>query len=347
MGAELFNKNDYDGAIRSFEKSLTYPRDNTYVSLASLWAGEAYSITGRPEDAIRHYQKVVTTGSADMTLIARARYGMGYAFYNLKNYERALFNFREFTSKSGRGTPNYVDGLIRLADCYYVSKQYDAALSAYNNARNIGSPDNDYILLQTGMINGIRQNYKESRNNFTALIQDYPKSPYRDEALYQRAQFEMEQGNYQAAVDGLSQLIRESSHSKFLPYAYMRRASSYYNLKQYDRTIADYGTVVKQFTSHPLAQEALLPLQDALSQAGRGKEFDAYMAHFRRANPENKGLESIEFETAKNAFFDQEYPTAAVALNNFISSYPQSSRLQEARYYVAESYYRMQDYSKA
>ncbi len=347
MGAELFNKNQYDEAIRAFEKSLAYPSDNTYVSLASLWAGEAYSITGKPEDAARHYQKVVTTNTSDPYIIAKARYGMGYAFFNLKNYERALFNFREFTGKSDRGTPNYVDGLVRLADCYYVSKQYDIALTTYNGARNIGSPDNDYILLQTGMINGIRQNYAEARNHFTALIENYPRSTHRDEALYQRAQFDIEQGSYQASVDGLSQLIRESSHSKFLPYAYMRRASSYYNLRQYDRTIADYSTVVRQFTNHPLAQEALLPLQDALSQAGRSGEFDSYMAHFKRANPENKGVEAIEFETAKNAFFGQQYPAAAIALNNFIVNYPQSTRLQEARYYVAESYFRMEDFGKA
>ncbi|HEY9490076.1 MAG TPA: tetratricopeptide repeat protein, partial [Chryseosolibacter sp.] len=57
--------------------------------------------------------------------------------------------------------------------------------------------------------------------------------------------------------------------------------------------------------------------------------------------------ETIEFETAKNAFFDQQYPTAVLTLNNFINNYPQSSRLQEARYYVAESYFRMKDYVKA
>lgn len=347
MGAELFNKNSYTDAIRAFEKSLTFPRDNMYVALASFWAGEAYSMTGKPEDAIRHYQKVITTNPADPTLMERARYGMGYAYFNLKNYERALFNFRDFTSKASTGTPNYVDGLIRLGDCYYVSKQYDVALTTYNSARNIGSPDNDYILLQTGMINGIRQNYNESRNHFTALIENYPRSPHRDEALYQRAQFEIEQGNYQAAVDGLTRLIRESANSKFLPYAYMRRASANYNLRQYDKTIADYGTVVRQFTSHPVAQEALLPLQDALSQAGKSGEFETYLAHFRRANPENRGLEAIEFEAAKNAFFDEKYSVAATSLNNFISQYPQSARLQEARYYVAESYFRMEDHVKA
>lgn len=348
MGAELFNKNVYSEAVLYFEKSLQYPRDIGYVALASFWAGECHSIGRKPREAIRHYDKVISLGSqAEGDLLRKARYGLGYAYYSLEDYERALFNFREFTSLANRNTPNYVDGLIRLADCYYVTKAYDAALSAYGTARNQGSPDNDYILLQTGVINGIKRNFAESRNNFTALIQNYPKSPYRDEALFQRAQFEIEQGNYQASIDGLSQLIREGSGSRFLPYAYMRRASGYYNLKQYDKTIADYSTVIRQFPNHPVAQDVLLPLQDALSLAGRASEFETYLTQFKRANPDNKGLEVIEFETAKNAFFDQQYPTAVITFNTFINTYPQSARLQEARYYVAESYYRMKDLSKA
>jgi TolA-binding protein len=346
MGAELFNKTNYVDAVRYFQKSLEYPRDDNYVILASFWAGEGYSILKRPQDAIAPYQKVLSMGN-QADLQSKSRYGLGYAYYALEEYDRALYNFKEFTGKANRSTPNYIDGLIRLADCYYVSKQYDAALATYGNARNLGSPDNDYILLQTGVINGIRQKYAESRNNFTALIQNYPRSTYRDEALFQRAQFEIEQANYQAAVDGLSQLIGESSNSKFLPYAYMRRASAWYNLKQYDRTVADYTAVIRQFPNHPVAQDILLPLQDALTVAGRAGEFDTYLTQFKRANPDNKGLEVIEFESAKNAFFDQQYPTAVVTLSNFINAYPQSSRLQEARYYVAESYYRMKDFSKA
>jgi TolA-binding protein len=348
MGAELFNKNNYQEAVSYFQKSLQYPRDAQYVALASFWAGEAYSIGRKPEAAIPHYLKVISLGrETDAELLRKTRYGLGYAYYALEDYGRALENFKEFVNRSSRSTPNYADGLIRLADCYYVSKQYDAALSTYGTARNLGSPDNDYILLQTGMINGIKANYGEARSLFTALISNYPTSTHRDEALYQRAQFDIEQGNNQAAIDGLSQLIREGSHSKYLPYAYMRRAVSYYNLKQYDKTIADYGAVVQQFPTHPVAEDALLPLQDALTLAGRGNEFQRYLTRFKQTNPENKGLEVIEFEAAKNAFFDQKYPTALLSLNNFIKTYPESPRLQEGRYYIAESYYRMKDMEKA
>ena len=348
QGAEFFNKNDYASAVVSFEKSLQFPRDNNYLALASLWAGESYSIGRKPNEAIRHYQRVIGLGNqVDQETLLKAKYGLGYAHYATEAYDKALVNFKEFTTGAKRNNPNYADALIRLADCYYVSKQYEDALRTYSIARNLGSPDNDYILLQTGVINGIQRNYGESRNNFSALILNYPKSPYRDEALFQRAQFDIEQGNYQASIDGLSQLIRESSNSKFLPYAYMRRASSYYNLKQYDKTILDYTSVIRQFPNHPVAQDVLLPLQDALTIAGRSGEFETHLTQFKRANPDNKGLEIIEFETAKNLFFDQQYQKALTGLNNFINAYPQSTRLQEARYYVAESHFRLKEFSKA
>jgi tetratricopeptide (TPR) repeat protein len=347
-GAELFNKDDYQSAVQNFEKSLKTPRDPKYVALASFWAGETYSIGHKYGEAVSHYEKVISLPSAaDPDVLLKARYGLGYAYYNLRSYDKALQNFKEFINRSDKTNPNHVDAYIRLGDSYYVTKQYTQAIDAYTKARNIGSPDNDYILLQSGVINGIQRKYDQSRTDLTTLIKSYPKSQYRDEALFQRGQFEIEQGNYQAAIDGFSQLIRESANSKYLPYAYMRRAASYFNLKQHDRTIADYSAVLTQFPTHPVAQEALLPLQEALTAAGRSSEFEKYFADFKKTNPDNKNLEQIEFETAKTLYFDQQYAKALEKLTGFVTSYSTSSRIQEAKYYIAESHYRLNDLPKA
>ena len=347
-GAELFNKDDYQEAAQNFEKSLRSPKDPKYTALASFWAGETYSVGKKYGEAVSHYEKVLTlSSSADPDILLKTRYGLGYAYYNLKSYDKAIQNFKEYLSRSDKRDPNHVDALIRLGDSYYVTKQYAPAIDAYGKARNIGSPDNDYILLQSGVINGIQRNYEQARTDFTSLIRSYPKSQYRDEALFQRGQFEIEQGNYQAAVDGLSQLIRESPNSKYLPHAYMRRAASYYNLKQYDRTISDYASVLTQFPTHKVAQDALLPLQEALTVAGRSDEFDKYLDAQKKINPDNQNLEQIEFETAKNLYFDQQYAKALDKLNAFVGAYPNSARVQEGKYYIAESYYRLNDLGKA
>jgi TolA-binding protein len=347
-GSELFNKEDYPQAVLYFEKSLSYPIDQAYVALSSFWCGEAYSIGRKFDEATKHYLTAIKTGQiADKEVMAKAPYGLGYAYYNLKQYDRALSNFSEFIDQTDRKSANYTDALIRLADCYYVSKSYPEALDYYTRARNIGSPDNDYILLQSGVIAGIQRKYGDARAQLSTLISSYPKSQYRDDALFQRAQFEIEQGNYQQAVDGLTQLMKESPNSSFIPYAYMRRAAASFNLKEYDRTVNDYAYILKEYPSHPVAQDALLPLQEALNLTGKSGEFDDYLALFKRSNPDSKGLESIEFETAKNLFFSQEYQKAVTNLNAFVSTYPQSGRINEARYYTAESYYRLKDYDRA
>jgi len=347
-GSELFNKNDYAGAVIFFEKSLAYPIATNYVALASFWCGEAYSNDRKFEEAILRYQKVVSLGTnAPADILAKARYGLGYAHFNLQQYEQALFNFKEYSNKGNKSDLTYSDGLVRLADCYYVSKAYNDALTNYNRARQFNSPDDDYILFQTGVINGILRKYTDARNQFTNLISNYPKSQYRDEAMFQRAQFEIEQGNYEAAATGLSQLIREGAGSRFLPYAYMRRAASYFNLKEYEKTVNDYTAIVKQFPTHPLAQQVLLPLQEALGLAGRSGEFDTYLADFKKANPESKNLEVVEFEAAKTLYFDQQYQRAITSFNSFKASYPQSARIPEANYYLAESFYRIRDFEKA
>jgi tetratricopeptide (TPR) repeat protein len=346
-GAELYNKENYIEAIFYFEKSIEYPQDPNYVALASFWNGEAYSATRRFDQAVTHYQRVVSIPSVDAETLLKTRYGMGYAYYNLKAYDKALFNFKEFVNKSNKNTSNYTDGLIRLADCYYVLKQYDDAIASYSRAKAQGSADLDYVLFQNGVINGIQRRYAEARNNLNQLVRDYPKSLYRDEAMLQRSQFEIEQGNYQAAVDGLTQLIREGGSSTNLPFAYMKRASAYYNLKKYNDAANDYATVITQFGTHPEAVNAILPLQEALNLAGRSDEFDRYREMHGKANPTDSNLEKIDFEAASNQYNDGQYQKAISNLTKYLSAYPSAANRSEANYLIAESYYRLQQYDKA
>lgn len=347
-GSELFNKEEYAEAVRYFERSLRTPIDAKYVSLAAFWSGEAYSIGRKFDEAIKQYMTVINQGSAaDQDVLLKARYGIGYAFYNTQVYDRALFNFREYVNHTTRGDANRADALIRLADCYYVTKSYKEALNYYGQAKDLGSPDNDYILLQRGIISGILREYSSAREQLTTLITKYPKSQYRDDAMFQRGQFDIEQSNYQQAADGFTQLIRELPSSPFVPQAYVRRATCYFNLKQYDRTVNDYETVLREYPTNPVAENVLLPLQEALKLAGRSGEFDTYLTQFKQANPENANLESVEYETAKNIYFNQQYEKAISSLTKFNTNYPQSAHHSEAKYYIAESYYRLDQLEKA
>jgi TolA-binding protein len=342
-GMELFNQESYQLAVQYFEKSLQHPSEKNYVAETSFWNGEAYSIGRKFEQAATNYGRVIQEGEENPSLVLKARYGLGYAYFNLQQYDRALFSFKEFVSKSSNRQPNLADGTLRLADCYFVSKQYSDALTYYKRAIALNSVDNDYAHFQAGNILGIQRKYSEARNELSQVIKNYAASRFLDQARFQLAQLEFEQGNYEEAKNGYTAVLTSNPSSPFAPLSYVRRAAAYYNLKEYDKTVQDYVTVIENYPTHPATKEVLLPLQEALNLSNRSGEFDKYLALAKKNIPDAKGIETVELEAAKNLYFDQQYATAIKNFDTFITSYPQSVNLSEAKYYQAESYYRLKD----
>ncbi|MCX8492175.1 MAG: tetratricopeptide repeat protein, partial [Cyclobacteriaceae bacterium] len=348
-GVDLFNREDYLPASEYFEKSVKYPINQDYAAEANFWNGESLSIQKQYEQAATLYLKVVglTGYSNNLDILLKARYGLGYCYFSLQQYDRALFNFKEFTNKATKSQANYADGVLRLADCYYVTKEYPAALAAYKGAISANAIDSDYAHLQAGVILGVLRKYTEAFAEFDFFIMNYSKSRFMDEALFQRAQLEFEQGNYALAMGNYSKVISSFSTSRFTPYAYTRRAACYYNLKDFNKTSDDYITVLKNYPNHPARADVLLPLQESLTLAGRSTEFDNYFAEFKKFNLDSKGIESVEYETAKNLYFNQDYAKAIQRLTMYINQYPASPRYTEANYYLAEATYRSKNFSGA
>jgi tetratricopeptide (TPR) repeat protein len=346
-GVEFFNKENYEQAKIYFLKSLKRPLNNNYKAEALFWMGEVHSIEKNNDLAIESYSDVFQISSyGDSEVLLKARYGLGYAYFNSNQFEKALFNFKEYVVKSNQQNSNYGDATLRLADCYYVAKQYSDALTNYKKSAGFKF-DADYAVLQAGNIFSILGNFSEAKQNFETVIKKYPSSRFIDEAMFQIAQLDFEQGNYAVAISEFSKLIDSGKPSKFIPYAYVRRASSYHNLKAFDKTSTDYISVLDLFPTHPVVNDILLPLQEALTNAGRASEFDKYLAQVKSTNPNAKGVESAEFESSKGFYFNQDYSKAIQALGSYVSSYPESPRVDEANYYRAESFYRLKDFAKA
>ncbi|ELR70815.1 TPR repeat protein [Fulvivirga imtechensis AK7] len=348
-GAELFNKGDYRAAIDLFKKSLKYPIDPQFTAMANLWAAEAYSVGRKYEEATGHYQAILGSSYKNSPHGLQARYGLGYAYYNTKAYDKALIHFKEYVNQLEKASDKgyYDDALLRLADTYYVTKSYDNALNYYRKAIQQNKADNDYAHLQAGIVMGIQGNVSGAKGEYDYIVSNYPKSRYIDDALFQKAQLNFEKGNYEEATQGFSNLIAKRPSSQFVPYAYMRRASAYYNMKQYDKSITDYKKILDEYPTHSIASDVLLPLQEVLNLQNRSSEFDSYLAMYKKANPEKKGVESIEFETAKNQYFNLDYKKSISSFRDYIRSYPDNPKVPEAKYYIAESHYRLKEFDPA
>lgn len=350
QAVEHFNANRYDKAIEFFKTSLQYPRDKSTEAQARLWLAEAYSVDKNYEQAIDQYLRVLGNRQVeDQSILQQARYGLGYAYYNTNQYNRALVNFKSYINQgNARKSPNYQDAYLRLADSYYATKDYDQAISAYNAVLEMkGSSDKDYAYLQKGIVAGISGRYAAAIESFDQVINNYSSSRYYDDAIFQKAQLNLEAGNYELASNGFMKLIKEKPNSRLIPYALVKRAAAYYNQGMYQESKQDYVAVINDYVNHPVAKQVLLPLQEVLNLLDQGNQFDQYFVKYKSAHPDKEGLEAVEYETAKNMYFNQDYNKAIRNLQAFLENYPNDAKADEARFYLAEAYYRNNQYQEA
>lgn len=341
---EFFNAGQYYNAVQMFERSLTYPM-NTETSLSAwFWMGEAYSIGKRYDDAIKSYQKVLQNDPSGKSLtFIKAQYGLGYAYFNTGAYDRALNHFRIYVRQAGSGNQRmfYDDAMLRLADCYYVTKQYNDAIKIYRQAIDMGNTEQDYCFYQIGLIHSFLGHRQDAEQNFNMVLSRFKNSVWYDDALFRKSKVAFESGDYSTAIQRYSQFITELGQSPLIPYALIDRAISYYNLKNYDQCINDYSRVINEFPRHDAANNALLGLQEVLTAANRSDEFTDYLTEYKKANPEDKDLANVEFESAKTLYFNQKYDKAVEALEKYLNEYPGNPFEYDAYYYLGESYYRV------
>lgn len=340
---ELYNQSLYDSAIVYFEKSQEFDFDKRLLASSHYWIAEAFSTKRDYPEATDHYLAAQESKQfANDDFYKRVDYGLGYVFYNQKQYDKAATRFNQYTDQKNQTSSTYYsDACLRLADCYYVLKKYNDALAEYEKALNSHNKETDYILLQKGLIHGSLGNYDQADNLLFALTHNYPKSPYYETALFNKAMFALEKGDYQIAVQGFTMFIRERPKSSYVPNALERRAICNVNLKNTELAYNDYQIVLKDYPTSPVANAALQGIQEIMSKEGKNEEFLAMLQEFKTANPQKSDLENIEFESGKRLYFDQKYNEAIKALNAFIASYPTSPLLSEATYYYADSYYRL------
>ncbi len=349
-GTEEFNNRKFSSSVKYFEKSLKHKKSNERTISAHFWMGEAYSIGKLYKEAIKAYKSslyVTATSSNSAVYHVKARYGLGYAYYNTKDYTNALANFKSYLSRipaGSNGNDYYIDDArLRLADCFYVTKDYRTAVKTYESLLEGGNSKKDYVFFQLGVVNALQSNNETAKDYYQKVIEGYPSSGYVDNAILQKAEVSFEDGDYLTAIEGFSSLIDNRKQSSLIPIALIKRALAYSNLQQFKKSANDYKYVLDQYVTHPKANDALIGLQEVSTNTGDLDEFNNYLAKFQQANPDDESLEKVEFEAAKSFYFKQLYEQAISAFKTFQDKYNNSASLSEADYYIADSYYRSGD----
>jgi len=86
---------------------------------------------------------VLDEGEENPSLILKARYGLGYAYFNLQQYDRALFQLQRICIESTNQFSQPGRWNVAFSDCYFVAKAYSDALVYYKKQPRLNAVDND------------------------------------------------------------------------------------------------------------------------------------------------------------------------------------------------------------
>lgn len=259
LGIQNYVNGKYEEAVQRFNECVNMGAVNVPTQAeAYFWRGESRYHLADYKGAVADYQQFITinprTVAADM--MASAYYSQGYAYMKQQQYADAISAFNSFSTQPKGDAETYNDGLVRLADCYYYTRQFSAAEDTYRTvSQNFGNQA-DYALYQEALMLGLQKKYGQEQETLENLISRYPQSDFVDDAWMDKGRTALLQGNNSEAIRSFQQVIDNYADSPVAPQAAVQLAMTYNNMGQTEAAQRIYQLVAERYPNTDAATTA-------------------------------------------------------------------------------------------
>lgn len=349
-GVQYYNQKNYSDADRMFMQSLENPIDVDLQAACYFWIGEIRYSEQKYALAINNHVKFqdlakVAKELPKETKVPYSDYTIGYSYFKQKNYSNASNYFSKTTSalKTSKtdNTQNniYIDAVLRLGDCYFMTKDYKKAETNYtkiidNNAKGV-----DYAMFQKGMLQGLQNNNSGKISTLESLISKYSASLYVDDAMYEIANTHFIMKQNSQAISSFKKLVNEKPNSSYTLKAYLKLGLIYFNEKDYTNSEKYYKLAYNMSPNSPEGLEAKDGLLDIVKATGITDAAEGVVSVSE--------IDEQKYNYAKNKYDLAEYSGAAIAFSDYLREFPKGAYKSEAEFYRGESYYKLEQYAKA
>lgn len=348
-GLEQFNTQLFTEAIACFDLSLQNAEFNPDLkAAATFWKAEANYRLGNYSEAASGFERFAQLPAAKNTAEYQSyNYNLGYAYFKLKNYPSAKQAFSRYIQSSPKDADKLADAHNRVGDCAYIDRDFATAQTQYNSALNLGQYDADYALFQKAMSQGVQRQPDQKIVSLKSLLNQYPNSPYVDDALYEIGRTYERQNQFPAAVSNYKNLLDAFPQSSYRPKALLQLGLISYNQSDYSQSMSYYKQVVEKYPDSEEAQAAMLGIKNNYVEQNN---VDGYFAYAQRKGSQvqisTNEQDSLNYQAAEKLVMSKD-PNARRQLEYYLQNYPSGAFAINARFYLAEAKYNEGQYAAA
>mgnify|MGYP001202048448 CR=1 FL=1 len=339
---ELFNNRKYPEAISHFNKSDIYLISKKVKADNSYWRAETNYRLNNYQLAIGEFKNYIFEPEAIAAdNVNKAHYSIGYSYFKLKEYSNANQWFRKYIQNSeNENSKTKNDALNRVADCFFINKQYKAAIEYYDKAAMLGVDKVDYSLYQSAVTNGVIGNYKDKESLLQTLINRNEKSHLLDDAIFQLGKTQEIENQTDAALANFQLLIKDHPNSPYLSEALIKEGLIFYNKKDDSSALIAFERVIRDYPNTDESTEALKQIKKIHIDKGELAAYEAYLASIGGADSSSQVMDADYYEVAENSYMSGDCEKATTDLTNYLEKYPNGTSILNAHFYRADCEHR-------
>ena len=245
-----------------------------------------------------------STPATQPNATAEALFDEGTAYLNNKKYALAIDRFQKVKAEFPF-SPQLVPAELKLAEAYYLNKQYPEAAAAFKEFQTL-HPNNEnipFVLYHRGLVHFDQftssDRYQKmteiAKGYFESVVKDHPGSPYAapareklakcieylSEHEFNIAVFYFNEKKYPAAIDRLEEILRRYRDTPFAVKALYYLGESYRLEKNTVKAGLAYEALIHHYPEDPLAK----PAQARVSELAQEKQDPLAMLLKRDSRP--------------------------------------------------------------
>ena len=337
-GLEFYNERAFPNALSMFLRSETYPLDAEIHALNTYWKAEAAYELRKFGEAVKTFETFLGMPEANKTKVYNfANYALAYAAFEDEKYSKAANYFERFLNGNDKDAKTVVDATIRLADSYFVNKNYGSALLNYNKIINQQAKGEDYALFQRGMIQGLESQDDAKITTMESLLKQFPGSNYADDAGFEIAYTYFNKGNLDKSKNDLNSLIRKYPNSSYIPRALVTIGLVQYNQDQDAEATETFKKVIADYGSTEEAKQSLESIKNIYMDKGDANGFINYANTTPIGNYTVAEQDNIVFQAANTRYLKGDFQGAFEAINSYFDKFSKAIHDKEAKFIRAES----------
>jgi TolA-binding protein len=255
--------------------------------------------------------------------------------------------FRKYIYNQGVDTFKLNDAYLRVADGYFMLKEYDNAIEFYSKAEQVGAFDADYALFQRAVCEGIKKQFKAKSATLEKLIAENPGSSYLDAAYYELGRAYNIEGDNKQALASFQKIIDHGNKNVYLKKSLIQSGLIHYNDNNYSEATAIFTRIILDYPTYQDTKEALVVLKNIYIEKGEVEKYAELVAGLDFVNVSQGELDSAVFEAAELSYMESNCEKAAPSLKNYLHKFPKAISALKANYYLADCYNRSEQYDSA